>query len=69
MESKLPASFNARDWANEFVQLVKENPSIATDVDTMVTWFSNAIMRGYDEALGEDDWNDEWEASFASDDD
>jgi hypothetical protein len=69
MESKLPASFDARDWANEFVQLVKENPSIATDVDTMVTWFSSAIMRGYDEALGEDDWNDEWEASFASDDD
>jgi hypothetical protein len=48
-ESKLPASFDARAWAEEFVEIVKENPSIATDIDTMTSWFANALMRGWDE--------------------
>jgi hypothetical protein len=42
-------SFNAEPWAAAFVARVRENPSIATDEGTMLTWFANAIMRGYDE--------------------
>lgn len=42
-------SFDARDWAKHFVQLVKAKPSIATDPETMTSWFANALMRGFDE--------------------
>jgi hypothetical protein len=42
-------SFDARVWAHDFVKTVTENPSIATDEETMTTWFSGALMRGYDE--------------------
>lgn len=47
---KLPGSFDACDWAAGFVAMVKWKSSIATDEDTMRTWFANAIMAGYDEA-------------------
>ena len=47
---KLPHSTDARDWAKEFVEIVKENPSIPSDEETMTTWFANAIMAGVDEA-------------------
>ncbi len=44
-----PATFDAMVWATEFVDTVKHNPAIATDQDTMLGWFANAIMRGYDQ--------------------
>lgn len=43
-------TFDAKDWAKVFVKMVKQNPSIATDEDTMLGWFANALMRGFDEA-------------------
>lgn len=43
-------SFDARDWAKAFVEHVRQIPGIATDEETMTTWFANALMRGYDEA-------------------
>ena len=48
-ENHLIQSFDARVWAKEFVEYVKTTPTIATDEATMVTWFANALMRGYDE--------------------
>lgn len=42
-------SCDAKDWAEAFVAHVQANPSIATDEGTMIGWFANAIMRGYDE--------------------
>jgi len=53
---KFRDSFDARDWAKAFVEYVKANPSIATDEETMVGWFANAIMRGYDEYPRERPW-------------
>jgi hypothetical protein len=50
-DNKWTRSFNAEVWAQKFVEHVKTNPSIATDVDTMRGWFANAIMAGYDHAL------------------
>lgn len=44
-------SFDARVWARAFVAHVQRNQSIATDEETMTTWFANAIMRGYDEGV------------------
>lgn len=38
-------SFDARDWAAAFCKL---NPSM--DEGLMISWFANALMRGYDEA-------------------
>lgn len=42
-------SFDARDWARDFVAHIRVDPSIALDEDTMMGWFANAIMRGWDE--------------------
>lgn len=42
-------SFDARDWAEHFVKLVREKPEIATDEGCMLGWFANALMRGFDE--------------------
>lgn len=42
-------SFDARDWARSFVASVREKPDLPTDEYTMVGWFANAIMRGWDE--------------------
>lgn len=52
MDSETPFndSMDARDWARAFVEHVNKNPDIATDEGTMIGWFANAIMRGYDTA-------------------
>lgn len=47
-------SFDARDWADAFVggafaQSYRDNKGLGIDRDTMVTWFANALMRGYDQ--------------------
>jgi hypothetical protein len=41
-------SFDARDWAKAFCQ---RNPTM--DEELMVAWFSNALMRGFDEACAQ----------------
>lgn len=48
--SNLSHNTDAVAWATEFVNAVKENPKIATDEGTMISWFANAIMAGHDEA-------------------
>lgn len=48
-EHDFTQSFDARVWAKAFVKHVAEKPDIATDEETMIGWFANAIMRGYDE--------------------
>ena len=50
---ELSGQFDAKIWAKEFVKTVKNKPEIATDEDTMIGWFANAIMAGYDEAKKE----------------
>lgn len=42
-------TFDAQYWARVFVIAVSVKPKIATDQETMHTWFANALMRGYDE--------------------
>lgn len=42
-------SFDALVWAKAFVEHVQRNPEIPTDEATMLGWFANALMRGYDE--------------------
>ena len=47
-DNKLCGEFSAKVWAEEFVRSVKIKPEIATDEGTMLGWFANAIMAGYD---------------------
>ena len=49
-DNKLCGEFSAKVWAEEFVRSVKIKPEIATDEGTMLGWFANAIMAGYDKA-------------------
>lgn len=46
--SKVPSSFDARDWADEFCLIAKEKFGLDIDNGWMIGWFANAIMRGYD---------------------
>jgi len=39
-------SFDARDWTEAFQ---KTNPNSGIDEGTMLGWFANALMRGFDE--------------------
>ena len=42
-------SFDARDWAKAFVEIAAKNGHPDIDEAWMVTWFANALMRGYDQ--------------------
>jgi hypothetical protein len=44
----LTQTLDAQVWAKEWLKTIKKNPSIPTDEGTMISWFSNAIMAGYD---------------------
>ncbi len=44
-------SFDARDWAQAFLKI---NPNTGLDEGTMIGWFANALMRGYDERPARD---------------
>jgi hypothetical protein len=41
---------DAQVWACQWMKHIAENPGIATDEGTMLAWFANAIMAGYDHA-------------------
>lgn len=41
---------DAQIWAKEWLKIIKKHPNIPTDEGTMISWFANAIMAGYDEA-------------------
>ena len=53
IEKKLMGNFDAKIWAEEFVKIVKEKPEISSHEQTMLGWFANAIMAGYDHAKKE----------------
>lgn len=39
---------DARVWAKEWLKTVEKNPSIPFDEGTMIGWFANCFMAGYD---------------------
>jgi hypothetical protein len=49
-DQTFPHTVDARAWADEWLKTFTVNPSIASDRDTMIGWFANAIMAGYDTA-------------------
>lgn len=40
---------DAQIWAKRWLEIIAENPDIPTDEGTMIGWFANAIMAGYDQ--------------------
>lgn len=40
---------DATVWATEWLETISRNPGIPTDEGTMISWFANAIMAGYDQ--------------------
>ena len=51
MVDKIPASFDSRDWAKEFNDVLVSHGEQPIDVDLLIGWFANALMRGYDEGV------------------
>ena len=47
-KGKWPHTMDAQTWTKEWMKCVTKDPSIATCKATMLTWFANAIMAGYD---------------------
>jgi hypothetical protein len=47
-------SFDARDWAEAFCKIAKTE-GLEIDEGWMTTWFANALMRGYDQRVSEED--------------
>ena len=45
-----PQTWDASVWAGEWLKTIKEHPDVPTDEGTMIGWFANAIMCGYDKA-------------------
>lgn len=51
-------SFDAQDWAKAFCKIAadlgyRDHEGKPIDEGWMISWFSNALMRGYDEASAE----------------
>jgi hypothetical protein len=54
-EINLTQEFDASVWVDEWMKAIKNDRSIATSEGTMLGWFANAIMAGYDKAQAERD--------------
>lgn len=42
-------SFDAMVWAKSFISHYETVPNFVIDEEIMISWFANALMRGYDE--------------------
>jgi hypothetical protein len=51
MPVNLHDTMDAQIWTTEWLKTIKEHPEIPTDEGTMLGWFANAIMAGYDAGL------------------
>lgn len=53
--STFQQSMDASLWAAAFADRVAANPSLTADRGFMISWFANALMRGYDTAMARRD--------------
>lgn len=51
VDNDLIGETDAQVWATRWLEIIAENPSIPTDEGTMIGWFANAIMNGYDDGV------------------
>lgn len=45
-----PHTVDAQVWVKKWMKTIAEHPTIPQDEGTMLAWFANAIMAGYDTA-------------------
>lgn len=43
-----PETMDAAAWAKSWLRIIAMHPNVPTDEGTMIGWFANALMRGYD---------------------
>lgn len=46
-----PHTMDASIWADKWFETLQKHPEIHKDKGTMIGWFANAIMAGYDTAV------------------
>lgn len=49
--TELVGETDASKWAQSWARTIVQHPEIPHDEGTMITWFANAIMTGYDEGV------------------
>ena len=49
--TNLTQTMDAQAWADEWLKTIAAHPDIPTDRGTMIGWFANCSMAGYDEAM------------------
>lgn len=42
---------DARVWTKAWLETISKHPTVPTDEGTMIGWFANAIMAGYDQGV------------------
>lgn len=52
--NELIGEFDAAVWAKVWIRMIAEHPGIPTEEGTMIGWFANAIMSGYDQGRKEE---------------
>lgn len=46
--------WDAQKWAQFWLETIEKHPNVPHDEGTMIGWFANAIMTGYDARLKEE---------------
>jgi hypothetical protein len=54
----LTQTTDARIWAKEWLKTIKKHPEIPKDEGTMIGWFANSLMAGYDSAMRKNNNNE-----------
>jgi hypothetical protein len=49
-KQRWPHTVDAQVWVKEWLKTIGKHPDIPTDEGSMIGWFANAIMAGYDTA-------------------
>jgi hypothetical protein len=47
-EQRWPHTMDAQVWADEWLKQLEKTPWMASNRESMIGWFANAIMAGYD---------------------
>lgn len=50
-EQRWPHTMDAEVWADEWLKQLEKTPWMASNRESMIGWFANAIMAGHDTAM------------------
>lgn len=58
-DARLTGQLDAKIWADVFCRLAKDRPGMATNEETVQSWFAAAIMAGFDYARANEPEDDD----------